>query len=201
MSDRLCGYCRQPGHVSSKCGVRLGQIETIKQHVGEQRKLAQKILLANGVGVGSIVTATDYWTGNEVPCLVPSLKMVEGYVDWKCIKYKKQVRALLGTYGVEMPESKFDGLVRYAPRTRISIPVYKMEDMSCTMTAYFFLDKLQNPLVCVGNARVWDYNKHSEILSPSEDSDVTDKDLLEPFHLHERLTLKRSGSNLVAPIL
>lgn len=189
MSDRLCGYCRKPEHTKNKCPLRLEQIDIIRRHVGDQRKLAQQILLANGIGVGAIVTATDYWSGTESPCIVPSLKVIESYIDWRIVKYKKQVRATLGVYGLDVPDSKCDALIRYNTKNRICLPVYKMDDMSCTMTAYFLLDRLEKPLVRVSNQGSWDYNKHSTILSPSQETDVTTDDLQEQFLLHERLTL------------
>lgn len=198
MSDRLCGYCRKPGHVKGKCDVRLLQIETLRKHIGSQRKLAQQILLANGIGVGAIVAGYDYWTGEEHPCIVPSLQINQEYIDWRNVKYKKQVRSTVSVYGIDIPENKLDGLIRYIPKNKITVPVYKMSDMSCTMTAYFSLDRL--PVQIVRPAKTgWDYHRHSEVISPSSDTDVTDEYLLEQFALNERLTL--TPGTLSTPIL
>lgn len=202
MSDRLCGYCRGLGHNASKCNKRLDQIEIIRRHVGSQRKLAQEILLANGVGPGAIVEGMDAWTGETVPCLVSSIQNYESLTEYQNIKYKKTVRSTLIFLGDEVPESSHD-LVRYRKRAKISILAYTLADPSKSLTATFLLDKLQNPIVKLfpHTYRGWEYNKHSEVLSSTADTEVDMEDIMMPFQIHERLSLKKEGANIVTPIL
>lgn len=199
MSDRLCGYCRQPGHMVSKCEVKSGQIQTIRTHIGNQRKIAQKILLANGIGVGAIVTAHDSWTGNEIPCIVHSIKTYDNLIDYRILKYSKKVRATLGTYGAALPEPQYDGLVQYQGRGKITLEVFTLADMSKSMLAYFPLSSLEKPLVTpITYHYSWEYSPKSNILSPADDQSYDEEAIMEPFTLHERLGVK-TGSNRVKP--
>lgn len=202
MSDRLCGYCRKTGHTKNKCDIRLSQIETIRRHVGEQRLLAYKILHANGIGPGAIVTGNDYWTGEEVPCIVPSVKPSNHYIDWRPVKYKKSVKSSLITYDAnpEKTVESHDGLVRYIIKNKIYITGYKLSDPSVTMNICFFLDRLPVKVVTHLPTRGWEYDKPSTLLSPSDCFEIDNEELMEPFTLHERLALDK-GATLVRPII
>lgn len=202
MSDRLCGYCRLPDHTKNKCPMRLDQIEIIRRHVGTQRKLAQEILLANGVGPGAIVTAFDGWTGEEIPCIISTLEPYDIGIEYRMIKYKKQVRATLGVLGDVAPDTKHE-LIRYQKKSKISIDVFSMADSSKNMTAYFTLDSLEKPIVQFvrGAYRGWDYNKPSNILSPTDSQEINMDCVMRPLNLHERLTLSKEGNNTVTPLV
>lgn len=202
MSDRLCGYCRQPSHNKNKCPMRLDQIEVIRRHVGQQRKLAQEIMIANGIGPGAIVSAYDGWTGEEFPCFVPALEPHDySLMEWRTVKYKKQVRVSLIELGDIKAEKKHE-LVHFINKIKISVDVYSIADSSKNLTAHFMLDRLDNPIVHVvrGVYRGWEYNKPSSVLSPSDNKDFNMELVMQPFRIHERLSLN-PDSNYVTPIL
>lgn len=202
MSDRLCGYCRLPDHTKNKCPMRLDQIEIIRRHIGAQRKLAQEILLANGIGPGAIITAYDAWSGEETPCIIATLEPYDMGIEYRNIKYKKQVRATLGVLGDIAPDTKHE-LIRYQKKAKIAVDVFSMADSSKNMTAYFTLDSLANPIVQFvrGAYRGWDYNKPSTVLSPSDSQEINMDHVMRPFQLHERLTLTKEDSNRVPPLI
>lgn len=202
MSDRLCGYCRQLNHTKNKCPVRIEQIDIIRRSVGQQRKLAQQILLANGIGPGAIIGVTDSWTGEKIPCIVSALETYDLGIEYRNIKYKKQVRVSLSFLGDTMPDTKHE-FVRWMPKSKIGLTVFSLADPSKDMFAYFTLDSLENPIVDFkrGVYRGWDYNNPSTILSKSDETEVNMAHILRPFQLHERLTLDKTSSNTVTPIV
>lgn len=194
---RLCGYCRLPGHTKNDCDVRKAQIDLVRKNVALSRKRAHDLLIANGVGVGSIVLARDYWSGREMECIVPSLESVneQQIVDYKIIKYSKKARATVEVIGAEYADpTKESDLVRFRWRTRLAIPTYCLADMSKTVTAYFFVASFENnPFGKVPgkeNGVGWYGERHSQVLAESTETDMTDDKFLAPVYLHERLLAK-----------
>lgn len=203
MGDRLCGYCRKPDHNKNKCPMRLEQIDIIRRFIGEQRKLSQEILIANGIGPGAIVTAYDPWSGEEVACIVSALEPHDYGVDYRIVKYKKQVRATIPILGDVVPDVKND-LIRFVKKSKISIPVFSLADSSRNMTAEFRLDDLKHTIVhFVRNVyRGWDFNKPSTLLCQSDDTTINMDHIMRPtIQLHDRLTLNKETTTLVPPIL
>lgn len=197
MSDRLCGYCRQPGHTSAKCNVLNDQVEFILRFTGTQRKVMHRALLSRGAGVGAIVTYRDYWSGANREGLIPTHDFLKQYsfVDYKKLKYKKSVRATLSCYG-EIPTipDHLTDYIRIVHRGRIDVPVYRLSDMSETAVACISINPNEK-------VQAWEYRYNSEVLSPSEDTDVTDDILRGHVHIHDRLITGKNPSHLREAII
>jgi hypothetical protein len=195
MSDRLCGYCRKPGHSVPKCEIKKKQLDTILTMVPRQRKLIHDIAIQNGIGPGALVNAYDWWTGEDVLCVVPSLKNMFTHasqlVTYKDVKYSKKVISMIRVANIdELPSGDSHDLIRWIKLDRFQVECYPLHDMSKTMTANFYIRSLPNrPSAYKTDGPINQYfgDRHSAIVSPSYDTDVVDSDFLGDIVIDDRL--------------
>ena len=205
MSNRLCGYCRQPGHLKPDCDLIKNQTTIIRKHVGRQRKLQNELALMNGIGAGALITAHDPWSGQEHHCIVPTLNFnnFDVWVDWHNKSYSKQIISTLSCYDYSRhtKTDELGRLVRYRDRRTLQIPCYRIDDMSATLVAHFHLDKIALPSgMRDGYTIGWEYSPHSRVISPSDENDVDAGHFTREFGLHERL-VTRKGKTYVNAIV
>jgi hypothetical protein len=196
MSERLCGYCRKPGHNTAKCDFRERQIYLLRHHAGMLRRDAHNLLIANGIGVGSLVSVYDFWSGEMIPCIVPSLKFIQhlDVASYKQKKYSKQVFSNISRLTLACDEQH--ALVRYTNVDKLRLECYRIDDMSKTMYATFYistLEKRPEHIPHVQQNHRWFGENPSTLISESSDTDI-DVDSLNAWtadiRMHPRLHTK-----------
>jgi len=154
-------------------------------------------MLKSGVGIGSIVTTDDYWSGEEFPIVIPSYEFIGQIqpVNYRHVKYSKRVVVNLTSYGVtqEIPPHLKD-LVRYTHKSYVDAYGYKMDDMG--QTCFAAVGTTENFRVAP-----YEYRKAAKILSPSEDTDPDTSYMSMGVRIHKRLTLNKDSSNMLTPYL
>lgn len=95
MSDRLCGYCRAPGHRKPDCTSFNEERKLVLTHTPQQRKRLIEAFGEVGLGIGALIRIEDYYS--------PERSLI-GFVrdfDWvrfcsfmnaKHLKYSKRVK-------------------------------------------------------------------------------------------------------------
>lgn len=201
MGDRRCGYCREYGHNFAKCNSRLTIIDNIRKFIGAERKGIMEMMLRSGVGVGAIVTAYSFGSGEFIPCLVTqdSIDSVatcwrNSFLDFRSVKYSKQVRTVLRT-----------GTLYRNPDNHESVDIRDFNQVSFNVTPLSGCDaslpatmRVLNGKIVTGVQPTYSWERYGEILSDSYDGEVNMDKLMEKFRIHERLT---RGDTLVEPIL
>lgn len=190
MSDRLCGYCRGSGHNRSNCLALKDQIDLIRRTVPAQRRAVHEFLIKIGAGTGAIVSVYNYFNDGPTLAVIPSLNVFESYgpVEYKNIKYEKSVRSTFTIMpGTDVKSEYAASFIRKKIAKTISVPCYMLEDMSRTLRATF-------PTMPEYRSS---YERYSEIMSDSHDSDAQDSTFLDKIALHPRLT---SGPEVVTGI-
>lgn len=93
MSDRLCGYCRQPGHRRPDCPEFNESRNLVLAHTPQQRKLLIESLGKIGLGIGAMMKVNLYHEGEHI-ALVKDFDWVQhcNFIDTKYIRYSKRVK-------------------------------------------------------------------------------------------------------------
>lgn len=211
MNSRRCGYCRSGNHRSDKCNEKINQITAVRRHFYHERAALHKIMIDNGMGVGSMLQMY-----NGELCVVRSLRdsfdtWNNSFLEWRNIKYQKSVRAFLRSYsGINhSPDVSVDhSFVRYDPYSHFYIVCSPINDLSSNVYGTVCMSALPNPPP--ENAYVKKqmndlyYRERSvKILSPSDETDIVDREFFnKPFRIHERLGKDKAGNSLlVDPII
>ena len=93
MSDRLCGYCRQPGHILRKCPTVLEERHLILKHTPEQRLVAVKALAKIGLGIGAMIQRREWYEPEHIGIINNYNWLVNAnFIETRPIKYSKRVR-------------------------------------------------------------------------------------------------------------
>lgn len=92
---RLCGYCRQPGHMMRKCPTVLEERNNILKHTPQQRLVAIQSLAKLGLGIGAMIQRRDWYESEHVG-VINSFEWLKhaGFHEVKNIKYSKRVRVI-----------------------------------------------------------------------------------------------------------
>lgn len=192
---RKCGYCRAVGHVASKCEVKLAEIDTLRRHVGGERKRMVEILINNGAGVGAIVGGYHYEREGEVPCFVTQESLNSAVSAWNNsmhsmynLKYSKRVRVDLNTFS-GIVQKELDNF-RYKHEYLISLDVTPLDSTLDACRVYLPITILQKGT----ESNKWhagipnySWHRHGTILSPSYDGEVDMKVVGTAFTVSNRL--------------
>ena len=96
MSERLCGYCRGPGHRKPDCPAFINERNLVLTHAPKQRKRLIEALGEVGLGVGAMITsnAPSWASDNHFIGLVKDFSWVStcSFMNSKQIKYSKRVK-------------------------------------------------------------------------------------------------------------
>lgn len=182
MSKR-CGYCRDFGHMKPKCDDRLTIINNVMEHHYGERAAIHNLLMEKGFGIGAIVKFEGY---DEDPYVVISHSPLTTsvLVEYRPVKYSKAVRTNLLSMTQRKYSEKYESRVEIMSRSRVTILVSPLSDMSRTM---HFTVNGKN--LGMQNDR-FSYAMTTEILVPSDDTDIDLGDLRkQPIRLHERLMI------------
>mgnify|MGYP003334968397 CR=1 FL=1 len=195
---RKCGYCREMGHVASKCHVKNREIETLRRHVGEERKRILEILIANGAGVGAIVAGHHYNVEGEVPCFVTQEALNSAISLWtnslftmNNMKYCKRVRVDLNTFsGVLEPD--IDNF-RFMHQYNIALDAIPLDTSLDACRVHLPITVLRKGTE--GNKYhnampTYTWQRHGSILSPSYEGEIDMKAVGMAFTVSNRLVDK-----------
>lgn len=198
--SRHCGYCREIGHTSNICRQRLGQIDAIRYHASRERKAVHDMLLRNGLGIGAIIRQKYYGDAGK-ECVITSLKdsVIEGWdnlVEYSIVKYRKSVRSRLRSWtGIQHADTT--DLVSYVNVNRMYIRCRSLEDMTDNTYAIFYMSELPQPPEWAAAQKekpgFFMVGSSSEILCPSDETDVIAEDFMRPVMIHDRLGKSASG--------
>jgi hypothetical protein len=94
MSDRLCGYCRAPGHRKPECPEVKEQRHLLLTHTPKQRLELMRALAKLGLGVGSMFRGRDYYNDCEYIGTIQNFDFVAdcNFIEAKNVRYSKKVR-------------------------------------------------------------------------------------------------------------
>jgi len=203
---RKCGYCRDVGHMMPDCKLRLEQIDMIRRHVVMQRQDIARLMPLNGFGIGAIVNAYDYLSGEEIPCILTQdsldTAMSQNFVEYRIVKYSKQARATLLNYSGRGYEELNNNLVTSVERSGLAMTVTPLDPMHPTgklpCTLHISDLKIGGVTNTQGTKRDGWWSRYCELLSPSSEGEPSKVALLFPVHLHERIG---NGERLIQPVL
>jgi len=154
------------------------------EHNYGEKAAIHKILMQRGYGIGALFKFQGY--EEEQPYVVISHSpLTTGILaEYRPVKYSKMVRTQLLSLTFRKYSEKYESRVELVHRSRVSILVSPLGDMSKTM--YFSLSGknlgLQNDQ--------FSYAMSTEILVPSDDTDIDLDDIRkQPIRLHERLMI------------
>lgn len=90
---RLCGYCRQPGHMMRKCPTVLEERHLILKHTPEQRLVAIRSLAKVGLGIGAMIQRREWYEPAHIG-IIDNYDWISNanFIETKQIKYSKRVR-------------------------------------------------------------------------------------------------------------
>lgn len=203
---RACGYCREVGHVSTRCHRLTGQIESIRRHVGGERHALHNLMLENGLGVGAIIRHS-YYNDNPTEYVITSLRESIGMtfdvgIDWRIHKYKKSVQSSLRSWsGANFLTADPDGyFVRRYNSDRFYIGCRELNNMGRVQYLTFFVSGLAAPPQWARAADIHRYSNPPVVLCPSSDTDIRPEDLNFKILLHDRL-IGKDGNRYVTPII
>jgi len=96
MAERLCGYCRQPGHRRPECPTLLEERKLVLEHTPKQRLETIRALKKIGLGIGALVTLKDWYTGNESLGMIKDYNFIRNanFMEHKQVKYSKRVKLM-----------------------------------------------------------------------------------------------------------
>lgn len=207
MSDRRCGYCREYGHMASKCKILSGQKEAILNHVAGERYALHNLLLENGVGLGTILRQTHYDGTVKEYVITSLLPLVQDRMDvlseYRIHKYRKSVNVTLRSWtGINHSEHNLpEDYIRTQHMDRIFVPARSLTDMSSQDFCLLYVSRLEKkPDWAHGrNMHLWG-GSPAEILCHSSDTDVTQKDCIEKgIRFHDRLCTRKGESPYIVP--
>lgn len=94
MAERLCGYCRQPGHRRPECSTLLEERKLVLEHTPKQRLETLRALKKIGLGIGALVTLKDWYTGAETLGMIKDFNFLTraNFMEHKQVKYSKRVK-------------------------------------------------------------------------------------------------------------
>ena len=94
MAERLCGYCRVPGHRRPECPTFLEERKLVLEHTPKQRLETLRALKKIGLGIGALVTLKDWYTGAETLGMIKDFNFLTraNFMEHKQVKYSKRVR-------------------------------------------------------------------------------------------------------------
>lgn len=199
--EKNCGFCRGPGHTKSKCSQLKAELNAIRIHVPAERKAIHDILLANGYGTGAIVNIREWGGDEKMPAVIPTMNFFStnhrfDLIDLRKVKYNARDKVTLHSFSGNnfaapyIPEApKNEILIRYLES--VKIPAYHLHDMSRTVYAtVVFSDLLNVPDTRQKSLSNYRWEETSELLSPSQDTDLELDLLLQNVRVSQRLLLK-----------
>ena len=90
---RLCGYCRQPGHMMRKCPTVLEERQLILKHTPEQRLVTVKALAKIGLGLGAMIQRREWYEPEHIGIIDNYNWLINAnFIETRPIKYSKRVR-------------------------------------------------------------------------------------------------------------
>ena len=90
---RLCGYCRQPGHMMRKCPTVLEERHLILKHTPEQRLATVKALAKLGLGIGAMIQRREWYEPEHIGIIDNYNWLTNAnFIETRPIKYSKRVR-------------------------------------------------------------------------------------------------------------
>lgn len=174
MSERLCGYCRNPGHMKPSCPLFREERMLILKHTPIQRKLLIHSLAKAGMGNGAMVAGTDFW-GKDFIGIMQDFDWVgsANFMDYRNLKYSKKVR--LTSLHIEKD---------YTYR-RIHVKIISMADGVTTMSNLpVYATKLYE-----GLSPTHFFDCQVQIITPSYDADYDESILTKSVLMPDRLKL------------
>ena len=194
MSTRLCGYCRGTGHNYTACEERLGLIDTIRRHVGSERRRIVEMMIAGGFGVGALVEAWSYEDGCNVTCVItdPNAAAIGRrytLVEYRNVKYSKKVRVDLGSLSGYFPESNLVANRILGSYGLLVTPLTgASSSVATTINAGQLPAGMREPSALAKTPSHYGWDRYVNLLVPSYDGEVDIELLNEKFRLHDRLT-------------
>ena len=92
---RLCGYCRQPGHMMRKCPTVLEERQLILKHTPEQRLVTVKALAKIGLGIGAMIQRREWYEPAHIGIIDNYDWLTKAnFIETRPIKYSKRVRII-----------------------------------------------------------------------------------------------------------
>ena len=92
---RLCGYCRQPGHMMRKCPTVLEERQLILKHTPEQRLVTVKALAKIGLGIGAMIQRREWYEPEHIGIIDNYDWLTKAnFIETRPIKYSKRVRII-----------------------------------------------------------------------------------------------------------
>lgn len=209
MTERRCGYCREYNHTFTLCPLRLSLIDTIQRHVAIERIATVKTLIANGYGAGAIANCFNYRKGEYEPCAIADPNEAiyidpSSMVDYNKRRYSKQVYVKLfsstGNFPIHNSHQSITQCLSHQLSFR-AIPIASSESpFMATIECSYLTDRtyLGGGMKSYNRKDFYSWEHYSSLLVPSYDGEVDMERVMQPFHIHERLT--RNGGK-VSPIV
>ena len=92
---RLCGYCRQPGHMMRKCPTVLEERQLVLKHTPEQRLVTVKALAKIGLGIGAMIQRREWYEPAHIGIIDNYDWLTKAnFIETRPIKYSKRVRII-----------------------------------------------------------------------------------------------------------
>lgn len=195
MSSRKCGYCRDVGHMSNVCPVRLGQIDDIKRHYVGERRALHEMVVRDGLGIGSIFKMKDY-ADNMFICTIRSHNSIvdnNSFIDSRDMRYMKSTRITYNAYSrvkhTNSEESRFN---HYSERAWFYLVINPLDNMARNMYMSVGIATRED-----GTSYINYQFSNIEMLSPSNDTDMNSDMYYRPYYLPRRLVGNKAQAYVI----
>lgn len=194
MSDRRCGYCRQFNHTFPQCPNRLAEIDAIKRHIVGERRRVNQMLIDSGYGIGAIITAYDYRSGEMINCVITpssfeSIGHYNQFFENRPVKYEKRVKTYLFSFSGADHTGDVGHTCTRSLRTTVSFKATPLalgiED--CTVNVHVSTLVGHNNVEAV-RVPSYAWMRYSEVMAPSNDGEVDMEMVYSNTRVNTRLT-------------